>query len=293
MDVSAESTTDAVTTLTTTWTDLADNGFEKIEHRRMDSITQEHQLPPIGAPETVSLEFKKSYASARTPSFDGFELGKDVAALANAMGGTILVGAQEVASALHMYLPRDDGETKRTIRAIEEATRDRCSPSPVVSMERIPYGSGYVIAVNVSPFPSQAVGVWVRGDKGDGYGDPAWTFPVRVGTQTKFFRPEQLAMLMLPELRRIAIALSDITQGVDVILHPGSRTTYNSPYSVTFLSSDPLANVLTIKRGTPNGTVAQVAIPMDGVRSVWKDGNHWHIALKGQFAADSSFIWHD
>lgn len=257
----------------------------------MVAITQTRQLPPLGSPETAYLDFKRTYATGTPLQYDSFELGKDVAALANALGGTILVGAQEVASTLHVYLPRDDDEVKRTIRAIEDAVRDRCSPSPVVSMEKIHYESGCILAVNVSAFPSQPVGVWVRGDKEDGYGDPTWTFPVRVGTQTKFFRPEQLAMLMLPELRRVAIALADIEQNTEVFLHTASRTVHNTPYPVTFLSSDPLANVLIIREFASNGGLADVAVPLDGVRSVWRANARWHVALKGQFAGDRSFIW--
>jgi predicted HTH transcriptional regulator len=111
----------------------------------MEPITNADQLPDPGTRESNSLDFKKNYR--KDGSFQHFEFGKDVAAMANAMGGTILVGAQEAASALKIYIPLSTEEADSTIRSIEEAVRDRCSPSPVVATTRIPYQTGHIVAV--------------------------------------------------------------------------------------------------------------------------------------------------
>lgn len=255
----------------------------------MEPITNPSQLPAIGTPETRSLDFKKTYAKGTPASFDGFELGKDVAALANAMGGAILVGAQEAASALHIYLPLDDAEAKATVRAVDDAVKVRCSPSPVVSAEKIAHGSGYIVALNVSPFPGQPVGVWVKGDRADGYGDPCWTFPVRVGAQTKFFRPEQLAMLMSAEYRRIVILLDAVKAGDEVLLTTPNRGR-GGEIKCSFESSSALNNLMVLQSNERGG--GKFRIPIDRVRSAWQDGS-WYVLIEGYFgqAADGKIVF--
>lgn len=248
----------------------------------MEHVTRAEQLPEIGAPESNHLDFKKTYRRGTPDSFDGFELGKDIAGFANAMGGTILVGVQEAASVLHMYLPLDDDEARFTIRAIEEAVRDRCSPSPVVVTTKIPKDSGYIVAVNVSPFPGQPIGVRVKGDKNDGYGDPAWTFPVRVGTQTKYFRPEQLAMLMSAEYRRIAILLGGIRKNDVVSIRPTERdpSRPQAEYQFYFEDMDVLRNLVVFRQYTHDKKELMV-VPMDQVVTVWRADTIWRLGLRG------------
>lgn len=255
----------------------------------MEPITNPNQLPVRGCPETNSLEFKARYKKSTTPPFSGYELGKDVAALANAMGGTILVGAQEVASALDGYAPLSETDANETIHAVEQAVRDRCSPSPVVSQNKVPLDVGFVVAINVSPFPGQPVGVRLRSDRTEGHGGDAWTFPVRIGTQTKFFRPEQLAMLMSAEYRRIAILLNEIKPGDEVLLTTPNRG-HGSEMKCSFQSSSALDNILVLpskERG-----VGTFRIPIDRVRSVWRDGS-WYILIDGHFGqgANGLVFW--
>ena len=88
--------------------------------------------------------------------------------------------------------------------AYETSTRDICSPVPTVDAEIIALadGSGFAVAVNVYPLPGQPVGIlWFR----DG-GTAAYAFPFGPGEKTVWLQPGQLAMLMVPEIRRMAIA---------------------------------------------------------------------------------------
>ena len=82
-----------------------------------------------------------------------------------------------------------DAETVSGVqRAFDEAVRDRCRPVPVFGFAHVPCGSGVVLAVNVYPYlGGQPVAVRVRGDEGDGYGDPAWTFPLRYAVAHRRF----------------------------------------------------------------------------------------------------------
>ncbi len=242
-------------------------------------ITHLAHLPAIGSAESVSMDFKVTYK--RSDGFDRFELAKDVAALANAVGGALLIGAQEdrATGTLRSYVPMADSDVKATAVAIEEAVRDRCSPMPVFSIARIAKDNGTVLAVNVTAYPGQPVGVSVRGDKGDGYGDPAWTFPVRVGTQTNFFRPEQLAMLMSAEYRRIVILLSAIVAGEKVLVTWPDRGFGGEP-EFAFVSLSAQDNLVALQ--PPDPQQATMRLPLDAIRSVWRDGP-WYLFVQGHF----------
>jgi len=252
-------------------------------------ITRDSGLPSLGSTETNTLDFKARYKRASGPPFDTFEMAKDVAALANAMGGTLLVGAQEdeTGGVLKAYLPLTESDAKETTTAFEQAVKDRCSPSPVVNIERIHHSNGYLLAVNVAPFPGQAVGVQVKGDKANGWGDITWVFPLRVGTQTKPLRPEQLAMLMSPEYRRISILLGDIKPGAQVYLEwPGSGSPDWAAF--TFGSVQPIENMIVIQWDRNRQTIH---IPIDRILSVWHDRT-WRILIQGVLMQKSSGIFY-
>jgi hypothetical protein len=140
-----------------------------------------------------------------------------------------------------------------------------------------------ILAVNVWPFPSQAVGVKVDGNKNDGYGGPTFVFPLRTGRATAYIRPEQLAMLMDPATRRIAALLESIP--------PDNRT------SVTVISTrdgaqarverfaivrvDAQSNVVHLC-GAPGEEQKAVRVPLDRIITAWEHGeNAWTMAVAG------------
>ena len=131
-----------------------------------------HELPAVGSTESDSLDFKTEVKPVvGKVSADRFELAKDVAAFANAAGGTLLIGACG-GSVLTAFKPIDEATAAWLAREYEEAVRDRCAPPVSIRVENIPSGDGVVVAVHVPPFPSP-VAVCVAGSAADGFGGEA------------------------------------------------------------------------------------------------------------------------
>lgn len=152
-------------------------------------VTTARDLPRAGtSAERISFDIKRDTGTGKQ---DYFELAKDVAAFANASGGVILIGAAEDRKhgVVGAYMPLSRHRAKEVRDAYNQATRDRCSPRPLVDPVIIDHQGGAVVAVNVWPFPGQAVGV--RHAK-----EPlAFAFPFRAGVETIWLNAEQLPML--------------------------------------------------------------------------------------------------
>jgi hypothetical protein len=235
--------------------------------------------PDLNAHETDTLEFKCTVENLEgTGKVDRFELAKDVAGLANAQGGTIIVGAYG-GSTVKIYKPCDESTAKRVAREYEEAVRDRCRPSPQVSCGLVAHGEGSLVFVHVLPHPFP-VAVQVRGDKTDGYGDPAWVFFSRVASQTQPFSPELLPMLT-PDVRRIALLLRSIPQDGHVILSQQAvqgTSTATAGCRMVRVQEETNAFVLRWPTGGPNNLRS---FPLDMVRTMYRraDEGAWCIDL--------------
>ncbi len=256
-------------------------------------------LPTIGARrEDLNFDFKREILKATQE-----ELAKDVAAFANASGGTILVGADENFStnALSGWFPLSETDAAGVKTAYENAVRNRCSPPPVIDVQVIPWtAEKYVVAVNVWPYPLLPVGVRVNPDKTvAGKKWDAWIVFVRVGTGTKAFLPEQAAMLMIPTVRH-ALMLLD---GIPSNRRAGITTFFRMPQMVQdsqirkrahldLLEVRPLENAAVFRGAQiqkPNTYKVPAGIfhvPLNEVEAVWslQDGT-WCLKLKGQIQA--------
>lgn len=166
-------------------------------------INHSDQLPSEGTLEQAWLDFKAQ------PTNEAHERAKDVAAFANAMGGTLIVGAAEQNGTLVRYVPITTAQANQVVRDYHEAVRDRVRPAPIFETHTLDREGGKVVVVNVQPFPGQAVAVELKRPDETKLPD-AFRFPVRVGTQTDFITPEQLPMFFDAKVRRIAIALEYI-----------------------------------------------------------------------------------
>jgi schlafen family protein len=186
--------------------------------------------PEVGTLEDQELDFKRR-ATGKDGKFDYLELAKDMAAMANAYGGTIVVGACEATKGtLSTYDPMEEKEAASVCNEYKTAQRDRLRPSVVVIPEVVPHEGGFLAAVRIEPSMGQAIGVRFIPKKDL---DPTETkvipevygFPVRVGDNTIWLLPEQLPMLMLPELRRTVLLLKKIGKepvGLDKLLNNGT-----------------------------------------------------------------------
>lgn len=237
-------------------------------------------LPPIGARETLVLEFKAEYGS------DSFEIAKDLAAFANAHGGTILIGAAG-GDNIAVFKPLEPAGAKRCMRAVEEAVRDRCRPAPVFSVEQIAIKDGYLIAINVWPMPGMLAGVRVKNSElacgpQSKQPDDVFLFPLRVGTHIKAVLPEQIAMFLDAKIRRVAIGL-EAAIGERAVLVTARSKDEKSIYldTATIKTVSLLDNALELLVDAERGP-ALVAIPLDAVASVCRSTKGLHIYLEGR-----------
>jgi hypothetical protein len=241
--------------------------------------TRPTDLPDVGtARETGAYDFKGSADPTNQR-----ELAKDVAAFANALGGVVLVGAVEDTSTrtLKEYKPMKRPFAEMLTTAYEQAVRDRCEPQPIFDAAAIELppslGIGFVVAVAVRPIALGPVGV--RYDKpGD-----AFTFPLRTATHTHYMPPTELAMLMIPEIRRVAILIDQIPadERDGVWLYSYNRVS-TAMREVRVVDVDPSSTSLNI--ALPVAGAETSAVPLDRVASVWRRGpKQWSIAVQGTF----------
>ncbi len=251
-------------------------------------VLKSEDLPAAGSTaENYSVDLK----ARQEPTLNGgarwdlFEMAKDVASFANAVGGTILVGIQEerATNTVSGYVPLDESTSTEVCRRYEEAVRDRCSPAPFIhclSLKNLE-GSGWTTAINVWALPSQLVGVRIRGDVTDGFGDSAFVFPMRSGRQTLFLRPELLPMLMDPGLRRIVVLLESIPVGAG-----GKRTVLLGPpqglsEQLELIDVLPLENIVVLSQHRTEGAV-RCHVPIDAVISVYRGSvDQWVVEIDG------------
>jgi hypothetical protein len=252
------------------------------------------ELPEPGASrEGLQLDLK-----ATVDAKNGFELAKDVAAFANSAGGTILVGAHEGANnTLGKYAAMAESLAGTIRDAYNKAVSARCAPAPIVDPVLIPRDGGWLVAVNVWPFPGQPVGVSTRDHSRGGVGDNGWAFPLRTGVHTIFLKPEQLPMLMVPDARRVAILLEQVPlerrQKVQVFWHDAtSNGRHLQDRYLALVEVRPLENVAVfVNRNVidemyptmSSGVTKALHLPLDAIRSVWSDGDgDWAVLITGR-----------
>ncbi len=239
-------------------------------------VLSQGDLPPEGTTrEDFALDMK-----AKVDQTNQFELAKDMAAFANSSGGTVLVGAVEdrAKGTLTRYLPFPESEANAVVKAYSLAVTQRCFPAPFIDVKAISKDAGFVVAVNVWPFPAQVVGVKIRADRADGFGGEAYFFPLRSGVDTVTIRSEHLPMFMLPELRRLAIMLDSIPPNergfVDLASPSGHK-------SVGLKEVNILTNSFTVEWARDPTSPIKFSLPLDIVQHIWKDANgRWRIAVR-------------
>jgi hypothetical protein len=242
--------------------------------------------PIIGTYESPTLEFKATVVES--PSL--FELAKDVSAMANASGGTILVGGRGGNSQLVKYEPIvDDARARNIALSFENAVKDRCSPVPSISVQSIPCptGKGLLLLIHIPPSIAM-VAVKIPANDPAWKGD-AWVFFRReAASQNKELRPEMLPMFMTPEIRRIAILLHAIPTGRESKIYVTRRSGKEGGRSTEaecWLEDggvDEASNCVTFqKEALVQGTAGRTEfrIPLDQINTVFRGQGHnaWHV----------------
>lgn len=229
-------------------------------------------LPAIGASiERAVMDWKVK------PAVHSFEKAKDVAAFANHLGGTLLIGAQEDTGQLKSYVGLTQGDANDVRDGYSKAIAQRCRPLPTYDFEEYadPSDSAKkIIAINVWPSLS-LIGVKVQANKAaEGWGETVFAYPVRSGTDAIFLQPTELAMYMTPEVRRNAVILSRIEKGasVKVILLGALHN-----FSVRFDSVDEEANLVRFKSNSGENAVH---LPLDRVSTAYQnEKGEWQLAM--------------
>jgi hypothetical protein len=187
-------------------------------------------LPPEGplsadAREKQDLDFKSYADPAKTR-----EHAKDIAAFANALGGTLLIGAKDKANLVHHGLK---DQTVAEVRDVYERAAMMCSPTVPIDVVPINVGDRVVVAVNVPPFPDAIVGAPASEVDGSGKTvkiEHGWCFPIRRASQTHFLKPEELPLYMNPNVRRAYVRLEQIPEDsrARVLLFFGKQLDHSS-----------------------------------------------------------------
>ncbi len=254
----------------------------------MVQIDQSNVVDVLCAYENACLDFKQDYEDKKDPQKDPkFELAKDIAALSNNLGGTIVVGAIEDQKMRHVVRFNSVDET-RLKRLLEGALR-QCLPVPVVidsvvtidreSQRKITSREGgddaTLLAINVLPYLNGPIAVRVK-DVVDAY-----KFPVRTADSTRFLRPEELAMTFNSHERRIQIQLSDIlpAQLVKVWIPIFNLDGISQSRNCTIQSIEKEARVLELVSFHEPAQVCRV--PLAFVRAVWHADGLYNLALQG------------
>ncbi len=179
------------------------------------------ELPKVGSRESLVLDFKGDLKKRkRDGKVDKYYIAARVASMANAVGGTLLFGAIANGEALAKYDALEPSVADDVEREADRAVKERCQPAPLFRFERFGYGNGarVIVAMHIEPLYSIVATRTTKDDADtrDGWSGDAWTFWVRVGTQSKDTTPEVIAMTK-PETRRIANLLRQAKADQDLV----------------------------------------------------------------------------
>src|SRR5882724_3886749 len=175
-----------------------------VEMPFMRTLTSWDSLQPLvgTTSESGDLDFKATL----DPSKGKIEFAKDVAALANVLGGHVLVGVSTDMGGTRctgFHGIEKDLATEVT-KVIEEQVKDRCRPTPILNVRSfsLPVSPKVVVVVAVDASPLAPVGVCLRQDKGGLLVDKGWAFPYRVGSLTEYLHPDQFGVYESMSARR-------------------------------------------------------------------------------------------
>ncbi len=234
------------------------------------------ELPPLQTRESQELEFKLEPSTKQaTGKVNYLEMAKDMAAMANAYGGIIIVGACEAPKGvLSSYKPASKERAAEICDQYTTALRDRLRPAPLVLAVPIEHDGGFLVVVRVEASVGQAIGVrFLPREETDPNEMKAPTdiygFPNRVGDNTAWLQPEQLPMLMLPELRRTILLLRKVGKEPVKLdtLHKHGLDAGTANYTIEDVN--PELNALSLSNG--------YVIAIDQIETVFRKSDGWRI----------------
>jgi hypothetical protein len=243
-------------------------------------------LPPPGAlnaraREKQDLDFKIFADSGKM-----WEHAKDIAAFANALGGVLLIGADDQSDPTVLKYPGLVGQTVADVKRVYEDAGAKCSPAQSVDVVPIKGpGNLDLVAVNVDPCVDQIVAS-PGGHKQTGILGHLWRFPIRRASQTDDINPEDLAMFMDRQARRAYVMVARIPPDKRprmVFYHQKSASPHQhgpletGDYELRLVDVPRERNFIVVEH-----TGSQCRIPLSDILDVWeRDDEVWAVKVSG------------
>jgi hypothetical protein len=245
----------------------------------------------LGISEQPDLDFKE----ARSRDNFAVEARKDIAALANTLGGHIIVGASTDKNRSRCTGFHGIEALDATALASEyESHAKACRPAPFVSSHCIDHPDKpgrvvLVIAVGMSPVAPGGAPLQ-QGLVGGHLVAEGWLFPYRLGSHTRYLSPDQFGAYESMSARRAAALLSGIPLDQRNRLQlrwqqQGAEDAENM-VGLEELSLERNVAVFIFNR-----THSKVAVPLDEVVTVWCANTTWVIALRGYISSTQKEYW--
>lgn len=252
-------------------------------------------LPPAGAlnaraREKQDLDFKTFVAKDQM-----WEHAKDVAAFANALGGVLLIGADNTTDPTVLAYPGVARQTVADVMRIYEQAGAMCSPAQNIDVVPIKEPGGVdLVAVNVGPSVHQVVASPGGHKSAGGILGHLWRFPVRRGSQTDDIAPENLAMYMNQQVRRAYLIVTAITPKARAQVRfyypddhqgPGGTVTFTRIMDLSIKDVPSGRNFLVVGKGAS----LSCRIPLADVIDVWEESDEvWAVKVSGTLG-DTTF----
>jgi hypothetical protein len=255
----------------------------------MGPITTADDL--IGSFESSSLDFKTTYDVTRKGT--RCEIAKDVAALANAYGGNLVVGVREQGG--RPVVLEGVGDVAKLLQEIATALQQYCVPRPPPPVEHrivvtpakakeilspgcsAPAGDITLLALYVQSDLRAPLGVRAVDEKSEQPLADLYRFPIRVDDRTQFLDPTELPMWMNSHERRIAFLLRQVD--------PKNPHVTVFQWGVTSGLLEALDGVderLAVAYFS-RGAHTRAAVPLSFIKAVWREPRTgaWTIFVEG------------
>lgn len=236
--------------------------------------------------EAADLDFKRTINTKDPLAL--LETAKDIAALANTLGGHLVVGADDDGVRCTGFPGITVAEATAIKQHLEQAAgAGRCLPTPFITVQRpieVPGQAVQVLVARIEMAPIAPIGVNLCQRQGGKFVVHGWCFPYRVGSQTNFLTPDQFGAYESMSARRAAALLNSIpeTEKNQLQLCWEQRQAKDNENSVALRAVLLHQNVATFRF---NRTQTEVNIPLDDVLTVWLDGTTWIVALAGSVSS--------
>ncbi|MDR2239019.1 MAG: ATP-binding protein [Zoogloeaceae bacterium] len=268
----------------------------------MRMLTSWESLQPLvgRSSESADLDFKETLDP--TKDRNRIEFAKDVAALANTLGGHVLIGVstdtkRTLCTGFHGI---DRTLAADIIETFEKQVKERCLPSPVFNVRSFDVRNSpdvhnppkVVVVVAVESSARAPIGVHLRQDKAGPLVDKGWAFPFRVGSLTEYLHPDQFGVYESMTARRAAAILTSIPENERQ--HLTLRWVVHAERSgsgfgdgqharldfleVEFRSIDLLGNAASFCKPSASESID---IPLDQIQTVWKTAKGWAASISG------------